>query len=189
MNDISLYKGFLQDHKQYYDKILEGITWHSELQTDKGDLIKINRKMAYVFEQPIVYKYANLSLQGQIWTNTLLVIREKIEEPAVTFGAKFNSCLLNLYETGKDEIRWHSDKEPQLGENPVIACVNLGHARTFWFLKKSTGEKIPYLVEGGDLLVMGPNCQKNYLHAILKEKETTGPRISLTYRWVNDNQN
>lgn len=92
--------------------------------------------------------------------------------------------LLNLYENGKDEIRWHSDKEDQLGDEPVIACVNLGATRKFHFLEKETGNKKFYNVANGDLLIMGDQCQKKFLHAILKEKDVTEPRISLTYRKV-----
>ena len=62
--------------------------------------------------------------------------------------------------------------------------MNLGATRKFWFRKKESGsEKFFYEVENGDLLIMGENCQKNYLHAILKEPEVKEPRISLTYRF------
>ena len=85
---------------------------------------------------------------------------------------------------GKDEIKWHSDSEPQLGENPIIATVNLGATRTFRFVNKETGEKIAIPLDHGDLLMMHENCQKNYKHAILPEKSVKEPRISLTFRKV-----
>ncbi len=110
-----------------------------------------------------------------------MTFKDKLEKE---ISAKFNSVLLNLYANGKDEIKWHSDKEESLGENPVIACLNIGAKRKFWFRKKETGsDKFFYEVENGDLLIMGENCQKNYLHAILKEPDVKESRISLTYRY------
>ncbi len=44
------------------------------------------------------------------------------------------------------------------------------------------------LMENGDLLIMLDNCQENWLHAILKEKEIKDPRISLTFRNVISNE-
>ena len=35
-------------------------------------------------------------------------------------GAKFNSCLLNLYRDGQDHMSWHSDNEKLYGDDPVI---------------------------------------------------------------------
>ncbi|MFM5982088.1 MAG: alpha-ketoglutarate-dependent dioxygenase AlkB, partial [Sphaerospermopsis kisseleviana] len=43
----------------------------------------------------------------------------------------FNSVLLNLYRDGKDSVSWHSDDEPELGKNPIIASVSFGATRRF----------------------------------------------------------
>ena len=141
--------------------------------------------MAYVSDQGVSrsldYTYSKFTVKGQTWTPELLEIRDFLFDK---LNIKFNSVLLNLYEDGKDEIKWHSDKEEILGENPVIACVNTGATRKFWFLEKATGIKTPWTVSDRDLLIMGENCQRNYLHAILKEKEVLEPRISLTFRKV-----
>ena len=184
--DIRIIKSVFSEEycKIAFDEIKNSINWQNEL-TVAGttNKTKINRYMSYVTDKPVIYSYANLELQGETWIPKLVEIKDTL----IGDGRyKFNSVLLNLYEDGKDEIRWHSDKEKQLGSNPIIACVNLGATRKFWFLEKATGVKTPWEVSSGDLLIMGPNCQENYLHAILKEKDVTEPRISLTYRWVSD---
>lgn len=184
MQDIEYIPNFIESNKatDVFDNLFKNINWQDNLTISATGLkTKIHRKMSYVTDQPVIYKYANLELQGETWLPVLEEIRDNL---FVKTGYKFNSVLLNLYENGKDEIRWHSDKEEQLGDNPIIACVNLGATRKFWFLNKETGDKKPWAVSNGDLLIMGDQCQKNYLHAILKEKEVTTPRISLTYRWV-----
>lgn len=169
--------------KETFTELSTSTIWHEELISLKdGTKVKINRKMAYISDDGEKdYTYAGLSFPGQSWhSNTLLAMCDRLRKDC-SYG--FNSVLLNLYKDGKDEIKWHSDKEECLGENPVIACINLGATRKFWFRKKEPmSEKFFYEVEDGDLLIMGENCQKNYLHAILKEKEVTEPRISLTFR-------
>ena len=185
MEDIKLIKGFLTKDftEKCFDWLLTNIKWHEELcSTIDNSMIKINRKMAYVYDKPIVYSYAKLSFEGEIWNEYLVEIRNKLNDE---IGGSYNSVLLNLYKDGKDEIKWHSDKEEIIGPNPIIACINLGATRKFWFRKKEVGsEKFFIEVSDGDLLIMGENCQTNYLHAILKEKNVLNSRISLTYRKV-----
>lgn len=184
MNDYTLHKGLLDDAtaRTYFNALKSSIDWHNELESNDGALVSLKREMAYVSDEPVLYKYANLSLPGQTWVPELLAIKATLE---ATISHRFNSVLLNHYRTGKDIINWHSDKEEQLSSNPVISCINLGAGRTFRFLEKATGIKSSVFLENGDLLVMHENCQENYLHAILKEPHITEPRISLTFRLVN----
>jgi alkylated DNA repair dioxygenase AlkB len=185
MNDITLCKNWLNSKQSnvlfyYLDWFVE---WTGNRITESGQTIKIKRKMAYYNDDGSDYNYAGLQLKGQKWLALLKIVKKKIEEG---LNISLNSVLLNLYEDGKSEIRWHSDKEPQLGDNPIIPCINLGATRKFWFLEKGTSNKFYHEVGHGDLLVMGPNCQQKYLHAVLKEKEVTKSRISLTFRKVYD---
>lgn len=184
MDDVTVCPGFLAANAadELFTILLDSINWQRALRVTGTDQIKvIRRSMAYVADTPVLYRYANLEVQGQAWTHDLGFLRWELKK----FLTKpFNSCLLNRYEDGRDEIRWHSDKEEQLGDSPVIACVNLGATRNFWFLEKASGTKTAYPVGNGDLLVMGERCQQNYLHAILKEPAVKAPRISLTFRQV-----
>lgn len=165
-----------------YKHIEKEILWHETLldaETDQPR--KIHRKMAYCSDEPEMYYYAKLKFQGQTWIPYLKKLADQLEDRIMK---PFNSVLLNMYKDGKDTIGWHSDKEPTLGDHPVIACVNLGATRKFWFREKETdAPPFFHLVKHGDLLVMGPECQKKYLHAILKEPEVKEPRISLTFRY------
>ena len=49
-------------------------------------------------------------------------VQTKLEEIA---GAKFNSCLLNMYRDGTDHMSWHSDNEKLYGDDPVIGMFAL----------------------------------------------------------------
>ena len=54
-------------------------------------------------------------------------------QPTASAGAGtwFNTALLNYYRDGRDSVAWHSDDEPELGRNPVIASVSFGATRVF----------------------------------------------------------
>jgi alkylated DNA repair dioxygenase AlkB len=101
-------------------------------------------------------------------------------------GGEYNSVLLNLYRDNNDSMGWHSDNEPELGETPNIASISLGDTREFLFKHrsdKSLGIRRIALTHGS-MLVMSGNTQKNWLHAIEKEKGPCGKRINLTFRFI-----
>ncbi|KAG8550506.1 hypothetical protein GDO81_024739 [Engystomops pustulosus] len=82
----------------------------------------------------VPYTYSRSTLQpNPHWHPLLTMLRDRIEE--VT-GYTFNSLLCNLYRHDKDSIDWHSDDEPDLGHNPVIASLSFGETRVFQMRKK-----------------------------------------------------
>lgn len=99
-------------------------------------------------------------------------------------GVKFNSVLANYYRDGSDSVSWHSDDEPELGSEPVIASLSFGASRNFAIRKKSTATRHDFLLGHGDLLVMSGPSQSEYQHAILKTSKKLGPRVNLTFRFT-----
>lgn len=184
MEDIKVIEKYLPADKAdgIFKYLLADIKWNSAVFTKNDNTkIELHRKVAYVSDSPTNYEYANFYFAGETWNDLLWNLKRDLE---FATGHSFNSVLLNLYNDGKDEIKWHSDKERTLGDNPVIVCVNLGASRKFWFREKTyNSEKFYKTVNNGDLLIMGEDCQKKYLHAILKEPEVKDPRISLTFRY------
>lgn len=163
----------------YLDEIKYDVKWNETAIMPDGKETILPRLMAYVSDSGEVYSYANLTIKGSKWNKTTLEIKRLVESAT---NHKFNSCLLNWYRDGKDKIGWHSDKEKQLGENPVIVAFNLGDSRTFHFRRKENREeKYSILLEAGDILIMDQECQKLWEHAILPE-DKKGQRISLTFR-------
>ena len=168
--------------KDWFNLLLNHINWHKTLtHAFTGEPTDIPRKMAYISDKGEDYAYANMVLSGSTWAaNPFLVIIKK--EVEIISEHEFNSVLLNLYENGNDKISWHSDKEAQLGENPVIVSFNLGSSRTFHFRTLDKTIKDSVVLNNGDVLVMDCDCQKNWQHAILPEMHVKEPRISLTFR-------
>lgn len=84
------------------------------------------------------YTYSGGKLPAnQSWPTMLTTIRAWL---TTEFGLpSFNSVLLNFYEDGRDSIGWHSDSEPELGDNPIIASLSFGAVRTFMIARTCVG--------------------------------------------------
>src|SRR5262249_55310853 len=115
---------------------------------------------------------------GSGWLPELAEVQRKVEAAS---GAAFNSLLLNRYRHGRDSIGFHTDAEPELGENPVVATVSFGSERDFLLRHRKTGEPPACRVGHGSLLVMGGTSQHHWLHGLPKPEEPVGERISLTF--------
>jgi len=81
-------------------------------------------------------------------------------------------------------VGWHADDEPELGQNPLIASLSLGHTRTFRFRHNETRRTISVVLDSGSLLVMRGSIQHEWQHCLPKTKRAVGPRINLTFRWI-----
>lgn len=181
--DGLLYPKFLPSDQatQLLETLWTDVLWHSSvLNADMKD-VPLSRSMAYMHDPVVDYLYAGMILPGTKLTAEILELIHIFQDD---LGLTFNSALLNLYKDGRDKINWHSDKEDQLGPRPIIGSLNLGATRKFHFLRKSDGEKMFVELSHGDFFVMEENCQVNFLHAILPEKEVKDPRLSLTFRKV-----
>ena len=80
---------------------------------------------------------------------------------------------------------WHSDDEPELGPDPVIASLSLGAERRFLLRMRSDhAVKTEWRLGDGDLLVMRGDCQRVAQHALPKMAGVKAERINLTFRSV-----
>jgi alkylated DNA repair dioxygenase AlkB len=82
-------------------------------------------------------------------------------------------------------VSWHSDDEPEFGENPVIGSVSFGGTRRFQFRHKWQKElKREVDLTHGILLVMRGATQANWVHQIPKTAKVVPQRLNLTFRLV-----
>ena len=117
------------------------------------------------------------------WSPVMKKVLEKVNKE---LNVQFNVCLVNVYESGKDFIGWHSDKEER-GDTYQIASISLGAVRKFSFMhmSKELGgdeERISVNLDDGSLLVMKHPCQDKYLHCLPKMGAGINKRINLTFR-------
>lgn len=130
----------------------------------------------------VVHTYSTLAhvLTPHAFTPLLEIVRQHVE---TICDSKFNSMLANLYRSGDDAIGWHSDNEPELGPEPLIAAISLGAERRFNLRRRDDHSKTVCLVLGhGSLLVMSGGTQRNWQHGVARTKQVIGERINLTFR-------
>ncbi len=122
-------------------------------------------------------------MQPEPWTAPLLEIKAAVEKH--TAGA-FNSVLLNLYRDGDDSVAWHSDDEPELGPEPLIASVSFGATRKFQLRHQvDAARRVDLELTHGSLLVMRGPTQRCWKHQIPKTARAVDPRVNLTFRIID----
>jgi alkylated DNA repair dioxygenase AlkB len=104
------------------------------------------------------YTYSGLTLHPLPLTPLLETLRAAVEQAT---GRRYNSVLLNHYRDGADSMGMHSDDEPELGPQPVIASLSYGASRTFTLRHKRTKRTVKLDLRDGSLLLMAGNLQAN----------------------------
>jgi alkylated DNA repair dioxygenase AlkB len=181
---LEYFPGFFDkaESQVLFDSLRSSVQWKQETLRLYGKQIPTPRLTAWYGDEGVAYKYSGRTFYALAWTEELLYIREKL---ANVTGVSFNSVLLNLYRDGNDSMGWHSDDEPELGTNPVIASVNFGQERRFDFRNKTDHtEKYRINLANGSLLVMKGDIQHLWQHQVAKSAKVKDGRINLTFRVV-----
>ena len=169
----------------FFEQLLHTIDWQRDIAIIFGKRIETKRKVAWYGDLPFNYTYSNNTKVALTWSESLLKIKEKIESLT---GESFNSCLLNLYHDGTEGMSWHSDGEKDLTKHGAIASVSFGAKRKFCFKHKQSKVKIDIPLAHGSLLVMKDETQSYWQHRLPPTKKVVNPRINLTFRTI-ENQN
>ena len=131
-------------------------------------------------EQP--YRWSGIEMNPEPFPDYLREILARLWDRT---GIQFNTALGNLYRDGKDSVAWHSDDEPDLGPNPIIASLSLGATRRFLLRRKDNHKEIKaYELSHGSLLLMSGSTQAHWEHTIPKTRQRVEPRINLTFRSI-----
>lgn len=168
-----------EESVRLFQNLLADVDWEQREITVYNKTHPQPRLVAWFGDPGTSYTYAGLTLHPTPWIDPILEIKAVCESIA---GTTFNSVLLNLYRDGDDTVGWHSDDEPELGANPVIASVSLGAARRFDLRHKVTKETVKTLLLPGSLLVMSGRTQAQWVHQVPRTKKVGEARINLTFR-------
>ena len=171
-----------QDSAQLFACLRAQTPWERSEIRIAGRQVAIPRLNAWYGDPGADYSYSGVHLTTTAWHQDLLDLKGKVE--AAT-GFAFNSALLNLYRSGADSVDWHSDDEPELGSNPVVASVSLGTVRRFELKHRTIPASTHRLdLPDGSLLLMAGELQHHWLHRVPKQRGVTGERINITFRSV-----
>ena len=159
---------------------LENIAWECHRIKIFGREVNSPRLSCWIGDAGASYVYSQTRFEPHAWLPELQAVRQRLQNE---FECQFNSVLANRYRSGQDSMGWHSDNEPELGKQPVIASISLGATRRFSFRARAESAKAVHLeLSHGSLLLMRGDTQKNYRHALAKTSKPVGERINLTYR-------
>ncbi|QHG86011.1 alpha-ketoglutarate-dependent dioxygenase AlkB [Xanthomonas sp. NCPPB 1638] len=162
--------------------LLAQVRWEVHRIRMFGRVVDSPRLSSWIGDADASYRYSGTRFAPQPWLDALQPVRARLQAET---GHPFNSVLVNRYRSGADAMGWHSDDEPELGAQPVIASVSLGATRRFAFKHRCNAALKQTLELGhGDLLLMGGDTQRYYKHALPRTVRLVGERINLTFRQI-----
>lgn len=164
-------------------RLLQETPWRQDHIRLHGRSLAVPRLQAWYGTPQARYGYSGLLLTPLPFTPLLQSLREELQERC---GHPFNALLLNWYRDGNDSVSWHSDDEPELGADPVIASLSLGQTRRFELRHRQRKDLRKCVLElnHGSLLLMGKGLQRNWQHQIPKQPGLQGARLNLTFRFI-----
>jgi alkylated DNA repair dioxygenase AlkB len=165
----------------FFAQLKQNLSWSQDYIRIYGRDVKIPRLQCWMGDPDATYTYSGLLMTPLAWAEPVLKIKAYCQQET---GHAFNSVLANWYRDGQDSMGMHSDDEPELGSQPVIASVTLGEPRKFIFKHKQLGTKHEIPLAHGSLLVMRGDTQQYWQHGINKTKRAIDDRINLTFRHI-----
>ncbi len=97
------------------------------------------------------------------------------------YGRSLDAITMALYRDGSDSVAWHRDKVHDR-DDTIVAVVTLGGSRRFLVRPFGGGGSIALPITGGDLVVMGGTCQREYEHCVPKTARHADPRLAIMFR-------
>lgn len=165
-----------------FGELLDTTPWRHEHIQMYGREVPIPRLSSWHGDPGHAYTYSGITMESQPSTAAIAEVQASVEERV---GAPFNSVLANLYRGGSDSVAWHSDDEPELGRDPVIASVSFGATRTFQLRHRTErDQRFDIDLHHGSVLVMRGTTQHVWHHQLPKTTKPVGARINLTFRTI-----
>jgi alkylated DNA repair dioxygenase AlkB len=177
------------DADALFERLLCEIPWEQHRLTMFGREVAAPRLSCWIGDPEAVYVYSRTRFEPHAWPLALMSLRKRLE---LFCGVRFNSVLANLYRNGQDAMGWHSDDEPELGRQPVIASLSLGATRRFRLrqrlprgVRRTVADTHEVFLAHGSLLCMAGDTQRNYQHDLPRSEKVAMPRINLTFRRIH----
>lgn len=182
--NIEYARNLLPPHKAsaLFDSLKDTLEWKQESIKIYGKDILSPRLQCFYGDPDAHYRYSGKTFEPLNWIPELERLKNQLSQYC---KESFNAVLCNFYRDGSDSMGWHSDNEPEMGRDPIIASVSLGAPRKFALRKKKETKQLLSLpLEHNSLLIMKSGCQSNYQHALPKTKAIHEARINLTFRRI-----
>ena len=163
-------------------RLLEQVHWEVHRIRLFGRQVASPRLSCWIGDAGATYRYSGTRFEPRPWSPALAGLRGRLQEE---LGLAFNSVLANRYRDGADAMGWHSDDEPELGPQPLIASLSLGATRRFVLRRRDDhARRLSLELEPGSLLLMAGDTQRHWQHALPRTARPVGERINLTFRRI-----
>ncbi|MHA3704932.1 alpha-ketoglutarate-dependent dioxygenase AlkB [Jatrophihabitans sp. YIM 134969] len=97
------------------------------------------------------------------------------------YGRNYTALWMNWYRDQDDSTGWHADAPAARLPEATVPVLSLGATRRFLVRPAEGGPSTSFTVHGGDLVVMGGRCQKDWRHMVPKQRAVAGGRMSLNF--------
>lgn len=162
--------------------LLAQVPWEVHRIVLFGREVASPRLSCWIGDADAAYRYSGTRFQPRPWLPALAALRDRLESE---LGQPFNSVLANRYRSGADAMGWHSDDEPELGPEPLIASISLGATRRFLMRhRRDPALRLALELPPGSLLLMGGPTQRHWKHSLPRTARPVGERINLTFRRI-----
>lgn len=162
---IDLVPGWLPEHEELFGWLLQHADWH--------------QRRRLLWEQEVLEPRLTAFFHDDL-PPALEELRWAVSD---RYGVEFDSCLVNLYRDGDDAVAWHGDSVRKVLVNPLVVTISLGSARRFLVRRRGGGPVLKEYAPGhGDLMVMGGAMQHRFEHAVPRQPNASGARMSVTMR-------
>ncbi|WP_163509133.1 alpha-ketoglutarate-dependent dioxygenase AlkB [Fodinicola acaciae] len=97
------------------------------------------------------------------------------------YGVPYDGLWINYYRDHRDSTGWHGDWATCKRRECVVPVLSLGATRRFLVKPRKGGRSVVLTPAGGDLVVMGGRCQRDWRHCVPKQQTVAGARISVNF--------
>ena len=175
-----------EESAHWQDLLTSQIHWQQPIVQVFGRRHPVPRLTQFLGAEGLNYRYSGTLHRGDGWPSWFQPLLRRVISAC---DADFNGCLLNLYRHGDDRMGWHSDDEPEIDNSLPIASLSLGATRDFCLRHRlNTAHRETLTLADGDLLIMHPGCQRDWMHGLPTRRRIKTPRINLTFRCFLDHQ-
>ncbi|SDI58680.1 Alkylated DNA repair dioxygenase AlkB [Ferrimonas sediminum] len=164
---------------QLFERCL-ALPWEQPSVQVFGRRHQIPRMQCWLGEHRCDYRYSGTLLKPQPLPSWLNALMFNVSQHC---GTRFNAVLANRYRSGDDKMGWHSDNEPEMGQQPQVAIVSLGAGRPLQ-LRSQDHQQQDFTMPHGSLLQLLPLAQRQCKHQLPARKRVEQERISLTFRYI-----
>ncbi|MEV4580762.1 alpha-ketoglutarate-dependent dioxygenase AlkB [Nonomuraea jabiensis] len=158
--------GWLRGSRQLLGSLLAKAGW------EQRDRWMFDKKFV---EPRLTAEYTDLA---EVPEPLLLAITAALSEH---YGVPYDGLWVNLYRDHRDSTGWHGDWQTCRREECVVPVLSLGATRRFLLKPRTGGRSVALTPAGGDLVVMGGRCQRDWRHCVPKQAAPAGVRISVNF--------